>query len=87
MVELPLWQHSGSVVRTGDLSLLESDLHAGRVAAAERGYESEPDSIEVNDVMLSPTTQRLITEEEAVADGVRFVPTHTQYVMTWKAQG
>jgi hypothetical protein len=87
MTELPLWQHSGSVILTGDQSLLESDLHAGRVAAAERGYEGEPESIEVNEAMLSPATQRLITEDEAAEAGIRFAPTHMQYVMTWKAQG
>ncbi len=86
MIKLPLWQYSGSVVLSGDLSLLEADLHAGRVAAAERGYEDGPESIEVNEVMLSGPTQRLITQEEAEAAGIPFAPTHTQYLMTWKAQ-
>jgi hypothetical protein len=87
MVELPLWQYSGSVVLNGDLSLLEADLHAGKVAAAERGYEAEPETIEVNEAMLVAASQRLITAEEAEAEGIPFAPSHTQYVMTWKAEG
>jgi hypothetical protein len=87
MGELPLWQYSGSVILNGDLSLLEADLHAGKVAASERGYEAEPESIEVNEAMLVAATQRLITAQEAEAAGIPFAPTHTQYVMTWKAEG
>jgi hypothetical protein len=64
MRELPRWTYSGAIDLTNDLSRLESQLHAGRVAAAERGYDNEPDSIDVSQVML-------------VSDGDKFVSART----------
>jgi len=85
-MHLPGWTYSGSVLLTGDQSLLEADLHAGRVAAAERGYRAEPESIEVNEAMLQVATQVLFSAEQAEENGLRFTPTHQQFVMTWKAE-
>ncbi len=84
--ERPSWTYSGAVPLTNDLSLLEADLHAGRVAASERGYHGEPESIDVQDAMLVPGEDRLVSAAEAAEAGLEFVPTHTRFVMTWSAE-
>jgi hypothetical protein len=86
MTDLPLWEYSGSVVLTEDMSLLESGLHAGRVAAAERGYQAAPESIEVHEVMLSPDGETLVSEAEAGGGDGNFAPTHLRFLMTWNAE-
>ncbi len=88
MTDLPLWEYSGSVVLTPDMSLLESGLHAGRVAAAERGYQAAPESIEVTEVMLAADGETLVSEAEAEAGGgdTNFTPTHLRYLLTWNAE-
>jgi hypothetical protein len=86
MTELPRWTYSGAVRATGNLALLESELHTGRVAASELGYVSEPESIDVTDAMLVEEGGELLSAAEAADTGVEFVPTHTQFVMTWAAQ-
>ncbi len=83
MTDLPLWEYAGSVVLSEDMSLLESGLHAGRVAAAERGYQAAPESIQVDEVMLAADGENLVPEAEA--DGV-FTPTHLRFVMTWNPE-
>ncbi|MDQ1744682.1 MAG: hypothetical protein QOE23_3021 [Pseudonocardiales bacterium] len=88
--QLPAWTYQGTVPFTGDLSLLESALHSGRVAAAELGYTGEPRRIETEEAMLSDPDgdpeSGLITAEQAVAAGVQFSPTLLRYRMEWDAQ-
>lgn len=86
MRELPRWTYSGAIDLTNDLSQLESQLHAGRVAAAERGYDNEPDSIDVSQVMLVSDGDKFVSAEDASAAGLNFVPTHRRFVMAWNAQ-
>jgi hypothetical protein len=86
MRELPRWTYSGAIDLTNDLSQLESQLHAGRVAAAERGYDNEPDSIDVSQVMLVSDGDKFVSAEDASAAGLNFVPTHTRFVMAWNAE-
>jgi hypothetical protein len=84
--ELPAWEYSGAVPLTNDLSVLESDLHAGRVAASERGYHEEPDSIDVEDAMLAPSGEGLLSAADAAEAGLEFVPTHTRFIMSWRRE-
>ncbi|HEY0168332.1 MAG TPA: hypothetical protein VGB75_14920 [Jatrophihabitans sp.] len=91
MTHLPTWTYQGTVPFTGDLSILESTLHSGRVAAAELGYTAEPQTIDTEEAMLGhpdgdPDTD-LLTAEQAVAAGVEFSPTVLRYQMTWAAEG
>jgi hypothetical protein len=86
MRELPRWTYSGAIDITNDLSVLEAHLHAGRVAAAERGYDGEPDSIDVSPAMLAGDGDRFVSAEDASAAGLNFVPTHTRFVMAWNAE-
>jgi hypothetical protein len=86
MTELPRWTYSGAVRATGNLALLESELHTGRVAASELGYVDEPESIDVIDAMLVEDGGQLVSADEAAEMGRDFIATHTQFVMTWAAQ-
>lgn len=86
MTELPRWTYSGAVLATGNLALLESELHTGRVAAAELGYVGEPETIDVADAMVVAEGGELLSAAEVADTGQEFVPTHTQFVMTWAAQ-
>ncbi len=74
---------------TGDLSVLEAALHSGRVAAAERGYTTEP-QIETEEAMLSrpdgDPESDLLTAAQAESAGVEFSPTLLRYRMEWPAQ-
>lgn len=83
---LPRWTYSGAINLTNDLSRLESQLHAGRIAAAGRGYDNEPNSIDVSQAMLVNDGDKFISAEDASAAGLNFVPTHTRFVMAWNAQ-
>lgn len=85
MTGMPRWEYSGAIELTGDLSVLESELHAGRVTAVEEGYQHEPDSIEISTAMLVPGGH-LLAEEEAAEAGLEFTPTHTRYLMVWNAE-
>lgn len=85
MTELSKWEYSGSIELTADLSRLEAEMHAGRVAAAERGYQHEPDAIEVSEAMPGPDGA-LISEQAAAEANLDFVPTRTRFVMTWNSQ-
>jgi hypothetical protein len=84
--ELPGWTYSGAIDLTNDLSVLEAHLHAGRVAAAERGDDGEPDSIEVSQAMLAGDGDRFVSAEDASGARLNFVPTHTRFVMAWNAE-
>ncbi len=88
--QLPAWSYQGTVPFTGDLSLLESALHSGRVAAAELGYTGEPQRIETEEAMLShpdgDPASDLITAEQALAAGVQFSPTLLRYRMEWDSE-
>jgi hypothetical protein len=91
MTHLPTWSYQGTVPYTGDLSVLESALHSGRVAAAELGYTAEPRAIVTEEAMLSrpdgdPETD-LITAEQAIEAGLQFSPTLLWYRMDWAAEG
>lgn len=78
------WQYSGSIPLTKDLSLLEPALRVGQLEAAEHGYrQGGPDSILVDEVMFFADSQGFLSLAEAKAAGVRFVPTHARFVMTW----
>ena len=83
---LPRWTYSGAINLTNDLSPLESQLHAGRIAAAGRGYDNEPNSIDVSQAMLVSDGDKFISAEDASAAGLNFVPTHMRFVMAWNAQ-
>jgi len=90
MTHLPTWTYQGSVPLTGDLSILESALHSGRVAAAELGYTAEPQIIETEEAMLShpdgdPETD-LLSAEQARQAGIDFSPTVLRYRMEWAAE-
>jgi hypothetical protein len=88
--QLPAWSYQGTVPFTGDLSILESALHSGRVAAAELGYTGEPQRIETEEAMLrhpdGDPESDLLTAEQAVAAGVQFSPTLLRYRMEWDAE-
>jgi hypothetical protein len=100
MTAHPSWTYSGAVPLTGDLSALEAELHTGRIEAVELGYREDPSAIETEDVMLldgqsgRPPTEssatggdpRLVSAEQAEAEGLPFTPTHTRFVMTWTAE-
>jgi hypothetical protein len=91
MTHLPAWSYQGTVPFTGDLSILESALHSGRVAAAELGYTAEPRAIVTEEAMLSrpggdPETD-LLTAEQAIEAGVQFNPTLLWYRIDWAAEG
>lgn len=91
MTHLPAWTYQGTVPLTGDLSILESALHTGRVAAAELGYTAEPQTIETDEVMLSrpdgdPETD-LISAEQALGAGLEFQPTVLRFRMEWASEG
>ncbi|MDQ1720439.1 MAG: hypothetical protein QOI26_173 [Pseudonocardiales bacterium] len=91
MTHLPSWSYQGTVPLTSDLSVLESALHSGRVAAAELGYTAEPRTIETEEAMLSrpggdPATD-LLTAEQARGAGVEFSPTVLRFRMEWAGQG
>ncbi|HEX8095776.1 hypothetical protein [Jatrophihabitans sp.] len=90
MTHLPTWTYQGTVPLTGDLSILESALHSGRVAAAELGYTGEPRIIETEETMLSrpdgdPETD-LLSAEQALQAGIDFNPTLLRYRMEWDAE-
>ncbi|MCW2522947.1 MAG: hypothetical protein JWO63_1282 [Frankiales bacterium] len=85
MTKRPTWTYSGAVPLIGDLSALESELHTGRIEAVELGYRAEPDSIDVQEAMLVGE-DHLISAEEAEAQGVPFVPTHTRFIMSWPGE-
>jgi hypothetical protein len=88
--QLPAWSYQGTVPFTGDLSILESALHSGRVAAAELGYTGEPQRIETEEAMLShpdgDPQSDLLTADQALAAGVEFNPTVLRYRMEWDAE-
>ena len=91
MTHLPAWSYQGTVPFTGDLSILESALHSGRVAAAELGYTAEPRAIVTEEAMLSrpdgdPETD-LITAERAIEADLPFSPTLLWFRMDWAAEG
>jgi hypothetical protein len=91
MTHLPTWTYEGTVPLTGDLSILESALHSGRVAAAELGYTAEPQTIETEEAMLSrpdgdPQTD-LISAEQALGAGLEFNPTVLRFRMEWASEG
>lgn len=88
---LPTWTYQGTVPFNGDLSILESRLHSGRVEAAELGYTAEPESIDTEEVMLShpdgdPDTD-LLTAEQAGTAGIEFNPTMLRFRMVWASEG
>jgi hypothetical protein len=90
MTHLPTWTYQGTVPLTGDLSILESALHSGRVAAAELGYTAEPQVIETEEAMLrhpdgDPATD-LLSAEQASQAGIDFNPTVLRYRMEWAAE-
>jgi hypothetical protein len=90
MTHLPTWTYQGTVPFTGDLSILESALHSGRVAAAELGYTGEPQVIETEEAMLShpdgdPETD-LLSAEQAGEAGIEFRPTVLRYRMEWAGE-
>jgi hypothetical protein len=90
MTHLPTWTYQGTVPLTGDLSILESALHAGRVAAAELGYTAEPQVIETEEAMVrhpdgDPETD-LLSAEQADQAGIEFTPTLLRYRMEWAAE-
>ena len=90
MTHLPTWTYQGTVPLTGDLSILESALHAGRVAAAELGYAAEPQVIETEEAMMrhpdgDPETD-LLSAEQADQAGIEFTPTLLRYRMEWAAE-
>jgi hypothetical protein len=90
MTHLPTWTHQGTVPLTGDLSILESALHSGRVEAAELGYTAEPQVIETEEAMLrhpdgDPETD-LLSAEQADQAGIEFNPTVLRYRMEWAAE-
>ena len=90
MTHLPTWTYQGTVPFTGDLSILESALHSGRVAAAELGYTAEPRAIDTEEAMLSrpdgdPETD-LLTAEQAQQAGVEFSPTVLRFRMEWAGE-
>jgi len=90
MTQLPTWTYQGTVPLTGDLSILESALHAGRVAAAELGYTAEPQLIETEEAMVrhpdgDPETD-LVSAEQADQAGIEFTPTVLRYRMEWAAE-
>ena len=90
MTQLPNWTYQGTVPLNGDLSLLESALHSGRVAAAELGYTAEPQAIETEEAMLSrpdgdPATD-LLSAEQALQAGLEFTPTVLRYRMEWASE-
>lgn len=91
MTHLPTWTYQGTVPLTGDLSILESALHSGRVAAAELGYTGEPQTIETEEAMLSrpdgdPETD-LLSAEQALGAGLEFNPTVLRFRMEWAGEG
>jgi hypothetical protein len=91
MTHLPTWTYQGTVPLNGDLSILESALHSGRVAAAELGYTAEPQTIETEEAMLShpdgdPETD-LLSAEQAVGAGLEFNPTVLRFRMEWASEG
>jgi hypothetical protein len=90
MTQLPAWSYQGTVPFTGDLSILESALHTGRVAAAELGYTAEPRRIETEEAMLSrpdgDPESDLLTAEQALAAGVPFDPTLLRFRMEWDSE-
>jgi hypothetical protein len=91
MTHLPTWTYQGTVPLTGDLSILESALHSGRVAAAELGYTAEPRAIDTEEAMLSrpdgdPETD-LLSAEEAHQAGIEFSPTVLRFRMEWAGEG
>lgn len=90
MTHLPNWTYEGTVPLTGDLSLLESALHSGRVAAAELGYTAEPQAIETEELMLrhpdaDPETD-LLSAAQAQDAGLEFSPTVLRYRMEWASE-
>ena len=90
MTHLPAWTYQGTVPLNGDLSLLESALHSGRVAAAELGYTAEPQVIETEEAMLrhpdgDPETD-LLSADQAREAGVEFSPTLLRYRMEWASE-
>lgn len=91
MTHLPTWTYQGTVPFTGDLSILESTLHSGRVEAAELGYTGEPQTIETEEAMLSrpdgDPDNDLLTAEQARTAGIEFSPTVLRYRMVWAGEG
>ena len=90
MTHLPTWTYQGTVPLTGDLSILESALHSGRVAAAELGYTAEPQIIETEEAMLrhpdgDPETD-LLSADQAREAGIEFNPTVLRYRMEWAGE-
>ena len=90
MTHLPTWTYQGTVPLTGDLSILESALHSGRVAAAELGYTAEPQVIETEEAMLrhpdgDPETD-LLSADQAREAGIEFNPTVLRYRMEWAGE-
>jgi hypothetical protein len=86
MTELPPWRYTGFILWTRDLSALEINLHAGRIAAAERGYQSGPDSIAVDEVMHLPGTDAFLSVDETFSAGIPFAASHLRFVMIWNAR-
>jgi hypothetical protein len=90
VTNLSEWVSSGSVPLSDDLSILESALHSGRTEAAERGYTSEPATVETEEVMWladeSEEGGRLVTAAEAAAAEIGFRPDRLRYRMVWPAE-
>lgn len=89
MTELPSRSYAGTVPLGGDLSILESALHTGRVEAAELGYTAEPATIETFEAMPSGEGPEatLLSAEQAEAAGVPFSPSVLGFRMYWQAEG
>jgi hypothetical protein len=90
VTNLSEWVSSGSVPLSGDLSILESALHSGRIEAAERGYTSEPAVVQTEEVMWladeSDEGGRFVTAAEAAATDIGFRPDRLRYTMVWAAE-
>ncbi len=90
MTHLPTWTYQGTVPLTGDLSILESALHSGRVAAAELGYTAEPQVIDTEEAMwrnpdAGPESE-LLSAEQARQAGLEFAATVLRFQMVWSGE-
>jgi hypothetical protein len=87
MSALPSWTFEGTVPIQDDLSALEAALHSGRVSAAERGYQGEPDSIDTEEVMrLNPGDEPPVFAGADEVTDRDFVPTALRFRMHWAAE-
>ena len=90
VTNLPEWEATGSVPLSDDLSIVESALHGRRTEAAELGYTADPAVVETEEAIWladdSAAGGRLLTEAEALAAGITFVPDRLRYRMVWLAE-